>query len=63
MVQNDHFHPKSRLYQLEIDSNVCLSKQVHWDHVKFEHPVYLDQIRIIPKDCVVSLKNGSSRFG
>lgn len=36
---------------------------VHWDHIKFKHPVYLEQIRIIPKNCSVNLNNGIVRYG
>lgn len=38
-------------------------KRVQWDHIKFNHPVFLEQIRIVPKDCYISLKNGTNRFG
>ena len=48
---------------LDIILNFSRFKNVHWDHVKFNHPVYLDQIRIIPKDCFVSMKNGVNRTG
>ncbi|CAF0779967.1 unnamed protein product [Brachionus calyciflorus] len=45
------------------DFNHQNSDSVHWDHIKFAHPVYIEQIRIIPDNCLIQLKNGVSHRG
>ncbi|RNA35438.1 virilizer, partial [Brachionus plicatilis] len=36
---------------------------LHWDHIKFDHAIQIDQIRIIPDNCLIQLSNGNVHLG
>lgn len=36
---------------------------LQWDHIKFDHAILIDQIRILPDNCPIRLSNGSEHRG
>ena len=39
------------------------NNDLHWDHIKFDHAIQIDEIRILPDNCHIELKNGDVHRG